>query len=671
MAEYLIVWGRLGVMSVFVEVVTTCLRGLLLGAFIVLGVSPAAATNTRYSKCLNSLLEHERPNNALDPILTEVARAGFAGGKRWNINGPYDENAINFVIPRVSGKAWSDRNLLQTCLNAATPVRCAAFASESSVICNPAFGAQVFAPEIAGPAFNVQTILAARFVVTTILAHEIAHLVEEGGENVVRHFYDFESKDGLKCYQRNGTKTDEERADDHGLALACRALQASDHARSLPTNPGDMLGTVYSVLRKLDFSYYDIDDVCVGDHNYPSISRRKHTFALKYAECAYPGSITARIVPEMEASLFARLEAWLRNRQITGHAATGEFGSKPLYDHVVVPIAPDSLLTVDRTGTSEIAIWRTMFGSGRELTFERIWHRPEDAAVLKVIARTPQKKIDIVLRSTSGSPAPRLEILTVSCAPRGPCTITARTQTFPASQQLHVGADGSALLVSPNKLAHVADIREMFDQAAPASIAAAIPDEPIVISSRNAAALFAPTKDQRAYRVLVPAGRQLRIRLLDLGNLGEAKIIAGAYSGNRLLLSLTLASPRVPLKEGPSLLDCPADMLSAAVGEVRCQLFAPPPTDLGSLQLATRDLSAAGLVGVEEMSTCPTLLAIRHHGLVWILDRSRSVADWLPANGIIDCSQTEARIYRARRVDTVRLQLRQVIKADVAVKLTR
>jgi hypothetical protein len=82
----------------------------------------------------------------------------------------------------------------------------------------------------------------------------------------------------------------------------------------------------------LDANYFATDDACAGDQDYPSVSRRKHTFAGKYLACLYPNSGFNPVadLATIDAKTFDRLEQNLRRsfatprgRNLQGTAGAG------------------------------------------------------------------------------------------------------------------------------------------------------------------------------------------------------------------------------------------------------------------------------------------------------------------------------------------------------------
>src|SRR5262249_11896140 len=138
---------------------------------------------------------------------------------------------------------------------------------------------------------NVQTSFALRFLLLTFLGHELGHIAFSSSP-MKKHLTPSEDHGAMNCYARSpeAQMSEEQFADDYGMKTACEALRRRPDLSLLPTSTGYVLTLLSRLEHELDTNYFATDDTCVGDKDYPSIARRKHTFAQRYLRCLYPST---------------------------------------------------------------------------------------------------------------------------------------------------------------------------------------------------------------------------------------------------------------------------------------------------------------------------------------------------------------------------------------------
>ena len=82
--------------------------------------------------------------------------------------------------------------------------------------------------------------------------------------------------------KRSYRLTEEEAADDFGIAVACEAMKSGDD-EAIASDARSAIDTLSYLRESLDADF-DFDDTCGGDDTYPSVSRRKSAFRIRVRE---------------------------------------------------------------------------------------------------------------------------------------------------------------------------------------------------------------------------------------------------------------------------------------------------------------------------------------------------------------------------------------------------
>jgi hypothetical protein len=323
-----------------------------------------------YNACLATLSPAALDHRGIVPLLQDISTTPQYRDARWNVNKPYSAGAINILMPMATGQPWP-----ASCKMLEAPASCDARPAEKSIICNPAMGKSFASPLITSGIANAETYLAVRFLVLTFLGHELGHLAQSPQDAVVHHLIDiYDDAYGMKCRNEPGAEY-ERNADSYGVTLACSALRNSPVVKSLAADaPLDVLKTLSRLEDDLDENYFTMDDTCIVKKNYPSISRRKHTFADSYLDCFSSDSLV-RDLTKQDTDMFDRLEKRMTQLQETGFIGSGYFGRGSLYAHqVAAGPEPDVYITFDSTGT-ESTLWQVSQGEKIEATALTRWQR--------------------------------------------------------------------------------------------------------------------------------------------------------------------------------------------------------------------------------------------------------------------------------------------------------
>ena len=654
----------------------TSATAIQLGIILIIGIGGAHAQGqkTRYERCFTSLEADERPVNVLKPVVQDINKRPITSQKQWRVNQPFDITAYNLLLPKTSQSRWIEAHI-GPCLDfGPQQPRCLSIPDENTIICNPKFTERVLAPEIGLGAFNAQTVLAARFLVTAILGHEIGHL-ELGKGPYRRHFYDFSDGKTLKCTDRSRlAKSEEERADEYGLKIACDTIRSN---RVLMQNrPGSVSGGVVSVsqlLQTFDGSYYSVDDMCAGDKIYPSISRRKHTFAAFFVQCLYPLPIEylQRFLPERDAKQYRQLERWVTNRQLDGFAASGSFGKSSVYRHVILSTSfPASYVTLELGGTGQLAIWITTVKGGT-ISTSIIKHKITSGSISILDTFKMDSAVIAILRLEQNERTKYIR-LSIKCGQDGAkkCKLGQTVLQLERNEVLISASQNGVITIKSGRLrlygpssVQTGHMSLLLASALPVAKNLSRDDHAIGLHSKNAIIIQRePLKSGTSLvtRVSANGNRNFRIRIQNHPN---ARIEAVRLDKERVRILFSsengdaFLSPLNTL--GVGLLECPRSPLahSSIPKELHCTLRLPPVTSLVLPAGATRDLSTLSLASIEESANCKGVTSINYRGLVWLVDESNQTSDVLLGNQVIRCDPIDnaALVYRNRRIDKFKL----------------
>lgn len=631
-------------------------------------------TVAKYDTCVSSLSEAQRRKVGLDMVVEHLQRVPQLQGLRWNLNAPYDPTAINILIPSQADAAWH-----ASCGLPVAPADCLAAASEKFVICNSVVGAQLSNPLLVSGIGRAEVKRARLFLALAFIGHELGHL-KAGAPASVRHLFPQNKANGLACSKADQNAPSEERdADEFGTAMACEAIKAS---------PGDVIGTdansavrTMSYLRdRLDEDYFAFDDTCGGDTTYPSMSRRKSTFATVYANCLFPNRDLpyAAVATDQDAA-FKRLEAWLRERQRNGIVGSALYGVDDFYGYDVAPSgSAASFVAFDSSG-SRAQVSATMF------TEKSVEH--------KVIAAWAQAGALIDQRSDGGLTADFLASfaaandthdvrrVTVKCPQDiSKCEAKQQVRRIAASTELYGTTAHAIIETTGNRVRTFASSADYLSETA-------VIDAKVDLDLQGGTVLL----DGNASRVLVarqPGDGEVASGFHRVGMLGPKGLQWSTFSTltstTSPLAGVGLYGDRVAFVFHPEsyqlggrmrLWVCPTKPFEgdASVNtKVSCDVYGAPENLSFSIGLANNDLSALG-TRMMRADFCEGLIVLRRAGWLWLVDPVARTQDTVPGTGLVNCTRDrrQAWLYRMRRIDDVRLEFRQADPSSGSLMMVR
>jgi hypothetical protein len=629
------------------------------------------AAGTVYNACLGALSPAARDHRGLLLLLQDISTTPQYRDTRWNVNKPYTADAVDILMPMATGEPWP-----ASCKLPDAPASCDARPAEKTIICNPAMGKSFASPLLYSGIANDETYLALRFLVLSFLGHELGHLAQSPQDAAVHHLIDiYDDAYGMKCRNEPGAEY-ERNADAYGVALACTALGSSPSAKTLAADPpGNVLNTLSRLQDELDENYFTMDDTCIVKKNYPSISRRKHTFADSYLGCFFPHSLVGDLAKE-DANMFDRLEKRLTQLQETGFVGSGYFGRGTLYAHLVsADLKTNRYITFDSTGT-ESTLWQVFQGASKiEATSLSHWRRT--GTPIAFYRSDADSRFLIRMNAGSGSPKTELVELQVQCADTG-CKVAPRSQTLGEDKFARHGVDGSLLIHGPTRFERYASVDDYF--SAHPSVAAKLPDLPTdaeerVTATNASRSVFIPRSSAGLFqtdggfrRIGVSTGNKTYGRVLFMVATDKtASLDAAALSRGRFLFSV-YENPVADVGR-LKLWDCPETLLddNPKITTETCHVYNSPQETEDAVAMATRDLSALFSNSIEPAPTeCGSILTVRYRGWVWLLDREHQRETLLPADGLINCTGDGLiSTYRARRVDIFNPQYQASESKDI------
>jgi hypothetical protein len=618
----------------------------------------------RFNTCLSAIAPESLEKRDFELIAHELRRVPEYRQTKWNVNQRYQAGAINLIIPRWDNSFWPGSVCGGLPLE---PAACAAYPKERAIVCNPAIGRQLSSPLVQSRIAAINEDFALNFILLTIFGHELGHIRLDGG-SVVQHLLRIQSTDGAKCYARPTGEgpTIEEKADEIGLNIACTALRNRPDRNELPTDPGDVLLLLSRVEDNLDDAYFAIDDVCTGDLRYPSVSRRKINFASRYLNCLYPsGYEPLKLLNESLASDFNDLEKWLTARQISGHAADGNYGTRALANQLVVRTSSDVSVAFDSTDTDS-SLWFITAQPNSTLSFiqAKSWNRTGIGFAAEPTGDVAKL---LLLLNPKDTDSPTFVEVKVHCE-RVKCLAETSDLDLVPDSLLLPSFEHSYALVTRTGVQFFASADQLLSShgsfklqnhgfnTGPDTLIVAADKQSGMVATRQAGglykiALLAP--DSVVSKVLVTVPHVT-------GTLESAAIVF-----SRLLLVFS-ESPEL----GPTsvtLWDCPYDSIRQGRETVSCTAYRAPEAVETPAALASHNVSSFSDRFIDPELACGDSVVVHHGGWLWLLDRKHGMTDLLFADGVVSCSADQGTIetYRARRVDTLRLQMQ---KAESSVK---
>jgi hypothetical protein len=623
----------------------------------------------KFNECLAGLRTADLVDPGVDLILRELSRTPEFQGTKWNINHPYEPDAINVLVPQ-GNTIWPS-----VCNLIAEPAGCETSPAEGYIICNPPIGTQLSSPLVRSGIANLETNFAKRFILMTFIGHELGHLSfhSEGTRYLEPRMLKWMQPYGMTCDQTKtgGEPTEEERADVYGLEKACEALHLDPDFGLVPTAPGEVVSVLQRLQDDLDDTYFMTDDACVREDSYPSISRRKHTFLRAYLKCLYPkGWNPVADVAEEDASSLERLETWLRDRQISGFVASGSYAKATLYSHQIAKGNNSYYITYDSTGIDS-ALWYVAPPINGLITKQLVsW--PSTGQTIWVQEGLGELAYYVLLNHSGRLDNSAVVEVRVKCDDGAPvaCNTNVRNRELDKGLTVVRGTDGTVIVHGGRHVEYYRSFDKFFESAAEWSKKIGdLPMDPeqTVVAAENKQTAMVIKSDAGFYSTIVVKDGDISRRALFAFPKETGTIEAAAFVKGRLLLSIY----DKPLAGGGrlNLWDCPSTVLDT-IGKTisrTCHVYTAPNETKSSVAMATRDLSSLFVRSVTiAPQSCGALLVIRYRGWLWLLDRAQNRQDILPADGVIGCDQSDNSVetYRARRVDHLSLKLGATTSRD-------
>jgi hypothetical protein len=618
---------------------------LLICALALVLLSPR--TGEVYDRCIAALGPEALANPGANALIEGLRRASGYEQTEFNLNRRYKKGTINILMPSGSSR-WPT-----ACPIAAQPADCLASAKKGFVICNPAIGKEVASPLLLSGIANVQTLLALRFLTLTFLGHELGHLSFGGVGG--KHLLPTMSNAAMPC-AKNGPdpNSEEQRADAFGSSLACSALRRYPELALLPTGPGGVLQLQTSLEDALDWEYFQMDDTCAGDTEYPSVSRRKHTFAKVYLQCLYPGQEfnPVAILADRDAKTFDEVERVLRARQKFGAVTSGWYGQASLYSEATVADGTTGYLTFDSSGT-RASLWRVA-GHYQNWRIQELAEWPKTG---RFVASQRSGSTTHILINFDEKSSQRRTLVDeqVECpnASARTCLVkeTATVQ-LAADAQVSVGDNGGVLVRSSHEFLFMKDLKALLSpRRVGGSRLPNLGDPDRFVSAIDSTRAVVIPSDQ---------GGILQTTVLENGRVFQRQMMVTADVADHIE-SMAITSGRWLFVVGHrpqfgtsslNLWDCPSDLLSNSQAAIthECAVTEAPIGGDDSAALATRDLSSLFEKNIDA-HTCNGIIAVQTQGWLWLVDWRHGTHDVVPAAGLVECGDGYVDTFRTRRID--------------------
>jgi hypothetical protein len=620
---------------------------------------PKVTSIDTFNGCLSSLDQQSLSVPRLGRIIEEIKTVPIYSHVSWNVNRRFIAGAINILVPKWDDTFWPG----SLCGGLPKqPADCVTSPRDKFIICNPAVGRQLDSFKLDSAIAATSEVFATHFLLLAILGHELGH-IQIGSRSQTQHLIRYRSLDGLKCYHTRGSnQTEEMRADEIGLRLACDAIRRRQDFSALPTEVGDVLWLLTRLEDQLDEGYFAMDDLCTGDEKYPSISRRKDRIASEYLSCLYPRMDWGLLLLNQGITTnLGDIDSWLTDRQVGGQIASGNYGLRPLSDSKVVNL-PGTQLTYDSTD-SDSSVWSVTRRDDGSLKTDQLlkWNRTGSLVRARSDGTDQQWLIQL-----GESKSPEAIDVTIHCTASA-CLAKQREKAIPDATKLVANNDELVSAVTASSFQVYGSVDELFAARPLLSIEHQLkagPDQLMPVPDKDRAIIL-KKKNGGLYNVAVAdkAGVHWDVILtvpFETGRLESATRIE-----DRLLLSFS--TEQLDGIASISLWDCPFEsFFDKNSGKVECFVYAAPREMINSVALATRDNSAAEDFRIE--SVCGGWVAVHRQGWLWVIDRINVRNDLLVANGIAGCPDDKDTVstFRARRVDRLKMKMTPVSKGSAS-----
>jgi hypothetical protein len=229
--------------------------------------------------------------------------------------------------------------------------------------------------------------------------------------------------------------------------------------------------------------------------------------------------------------------------------------------------------------------------------------------------------------------------------------------------KLFPSADGSYALATKTGIALFQSVDEVFASrgefhfhdhgfsTGPDTLVVAIDKQGGIVSTRQSGGLYKT--------LFLYSGSAVSKVLVTFPHM-TSNLESAAIIGDRLLFVFTQSPEADPTSV--SLWDCPYDSIRRGLSATSCTTYKAPEAVETPAALASHNLSSFSDRYIDPGLACGDSVVVHHGGWLWLVDRKHHLNDLLFADGIISCSpqQNAIETYRARRVDTLRLRMRDV-----------
>lgn len=612
---------------------------------------PAEASSAqRYNECLRSLggdLATSAALAAAPKILSTAGRPGVAG-LRWNVNLPYQEGAINLLVPSSKGRA--------SCVEAPSYPICWSYPSSRQIVCNRAMGFAL-EPQANPPAPWDD---GGKLYFWTVLGHELGHLELEGASKGTSHAVAEHVGLELRCFQPDTVRRSLERdCDEIGAAVACTM------AKTLPARPAVSRALSMSTWFSMAFP---TDDLCRGDSSYAPMAVRDTIFQRAIVEC---GAETGHADAGEMQLLLAILEAdeLLRRIQRSGWAASPKFHGRRLRSQRAVLGPSGVLLEVEHFDderlssrvTTEVSVIE-LKAAGSPRYFPPLVAYPGRAEVVALKSTANGFRVAL---DRSGVQR-ELVLLDVACAAQDnpPCQLAREEAIVWRGDGELIEAPSGWVVVETSVVSrayegHRANVR-LFDgadalRAGRISVERAIvPEEARGVTAvgfthagRAVAAGYAPNLELVLLSLHSPVSWRITARpALPAGVVIRA---IGEHAGSEFFFLDRIAKGE--LTRPFELWKCSPLDLAQDVPATKCTAYAPPEEmrfgliSRGSVSWHSQPKTLAFLGD--------GLISVHWAGWTWIQDTMTGEQTTIPATGIAGRSSSSWFTYRSGRIDEV------------------
>jgi hypothetical protein len=628
---------------------------------------------SRFNACLDALDQTTLHDPGFKLLIGDLEHVRAYANTKWNVNKRYQSDALNVIIPKWDEEFWPG----QLCGDLPRePADCVTAPKENYIVCNPALGRELGSPLVQSGIASIEEDFGSRFILLTLIGHELGH-IRIRSDQETHHLVRFHEKDGMKCFKRdaNSPMSEEERADEIGTSIACEALRARRDTKELPKQSDEIISLIDRLENRLDEGYFSMDDLCTGDKNYPSISRRKQYFSSKYLSCLYPSSHeSVALLNQSLSEDLGDVEALLVDRQITGQVGSGNYGTKPLGSNSIVTGGPpDTYLSFDSTDTDSV-LWAVLPGDKEVISFAKLFEWTKTGRLISSREDVESHRV-ILLEISAGDEnrAPSI-VRVLSKCDKIKCVATQQSARVPRGSRIFQGEGQSIALATKSGFRVLQSDQDWLSGIDDRSLRKhelnTDPDDLNIVFEKLRGMVVIVRKSGGLYNVAAFDQSGVRWKVLltmphTTGMLETARIIA-----DRLLLtfyeSSAIGSPEL---SSFRLWDCPSEpIMQHSEGNIRCVSYKAPDEIITPLALATHNLNSISDASIDPDFHCGKLI-VHHGGWLWVLDRAQNTSDILPADGVVTCDESTnvMTTYRARRLDQFKLRMKPSTKSDVGL----